>query len=303
MLGGQAVILCDAGAYPIARWGAERARAIGVPVRTFPHHDAGALEQRSARLARRPATTDRGHRRLLPALRRAGADPAPMPSWRGAAAASSCSTTPRRSASWARRPTSRTLRHRRRRIAALASALTGRTSSSCSSLAKGFGVPVAVLAGERALIERFRARERDPRPLQPAVGRRRSRRAMRAPRQPLARRVAAPPAAAPRHPPESGVIGAGLRPSGQLPFPVQTFLSANRRVAQLYEQLLSAGIHGLLTTTCKALTAGLTLVVTARHGLSEIERAARVIARAAAGCLDRNTGDAGIGHTMCRTRI
>ena len=36
-------IYVDAGAYPIARWGAERAAARNVPVRSFPHHDAEAL--------------------------------------------------------------------------------------------------------------------------------------------------------------------------------------------------------------------------------------------------------------------
>lgn len=43
-LAGQRVaIYVDAGAYPIARWGVERAAARGVPVRTFSHHNAEAL--------------------------------------------------------------------------------------------------------------------------------------------------------------------------------------------------------------------------------------------------------------------
>jgi 8-amino-7-oxononanoate synthase len=37
-------IYIDAGAYPIARWGAERASARGVPVAEFPEHDPDALE-------------------------------------------------------------------------------------------------------------------------------------------------------------------------------------------------------------------------------------------------------------------
>ncbi len=101
-------------------------------------------------------------------------------------------------------------------------------------------------------------------------------------------------------------MGAGLRPSGQLPFPMQTFVSANRRAALLHEQLLRAGIVGLLTTTCRALTAGLTLLVTARHGLAEIERAGRAIAQAAratASCLDGDIEYAQIRHAVCRTRI
>jgi 8-amino-7-oxononanoate synthase len=38
-------IYVDAGTYPIARWGVERAAARGVPLRTFPHHDANALQR------------------------------------------------------------------------------------------------------------------------------------------------------------------------------------------------------------------------------------------------------------------
>lgn len=38
-------VYMDNGTYPIARWGAERAAAAGVPVRNFPHHDASALRQ------------------------------------------------------------------------------------------------------------------------------------------------------------------------------------------------------------------------------------------------------------------
>ncbi len=41
--GRRAAIYLDAGVYPIARWGAERAAARGVPAREFPHHDAHGL--------------------------------------------------------------------------------------------------------------------------------------------------------------------------------------------------------------------------------------------------------------------
>ncbi len=39
----------DSGAYPIARWGAERAAARGVWLRTFPHYDPAAAEALIAR--------------------------------------------------------------------------------------------------------------------------------------------------------------------------------------------------------------------------------------------------------------
>jgi 8-amino-7-oxononanoate synthase len=38
-----AVLYLEAGSYPIAGWGVERAAGKGAPVRTFPHHDAVAL--------------------------------------------------------------------------------------------------------------------------------------------------------------------------------------------------------------------------------------------------------------------
>ena len=38
-------IYVDAGTYLIARWGAERAQCAGAAVRTFRHHDPGALRR------------------------------------------------------------------------------------------------------------------------------------------------------------------------------------------------------------------------------------------------------------------
>src|SRR5262245_38188986 len=42
----RSVIYMDADLYPIARWGIERAAARGVPVREIPHHDDEALRRR-----------------------------------------------------------------------------------------------------------------------------------------------------------------------------------------------------------------------------------------------------------------
>ena len=47
------VILVDRGAYPISRWGIERARLQGAQVETFPHHDANALDMASKRHSER----------------------------------------------------------------------------------------------------------------------------------------------------------------------------------------------------------------------------------------------------------
>jgi 8-amino-7-oxononanoate synthase len=54
-------IWMDEATYPIARWGADRAAAAGVPVRRFPHHDAAALRrQLNAEPARRPVIVTDG---------------------------------------------------------------------------------------------------------------------------------------------------------------------------------------------------------------------------------------------------
>lgn len=50
--GDTVAIYCDAGAYPIARWGIENAAARGVAVHYFSHHDVDALRRRLDRHAR-----------------------------------------------------------------------------------------------------------------------------------------------------------------------------------------------------------------------------------------------------------
>jgi 8-amino-7-oxononanoate synthase len=146
----------DAGAYPIAGWGVERAVARGAPVRRFPHQNAAALGRL---LGSRPAgrvpvvVTDgvcpgcgsvapvRCYLRVLGPLGGllvvddtqglgvlgAGADPR-LPYGRGGGGIL--------------------------RVAGLSSPQV----LVVSSLAKAFGVPVAVVAGARPFVERYTAR-------------------------------------------------------------------------------------------------------------------------------------------------
>ena len=44
-LSGGVSIFLDAGSYPVARWGVERARAAGTPMRAFRQHSPDALRQ------------------------------------------------------------------------------------------------------------------------------------------------------------------------------------------------------------------------------------------------------------------
>lgn len=53
---GELAIYMDAGSYPIARWGAERVAARGVPVQDFPHHDPDGLRRALLRSANRNRT-------------------------------------------------------------------------------------------------------------------------------------------------------------------------------------------------------------------------------------------------------
>ena len=280
------VILRDAGAYPIVRWGTERAQAMGTQVRSFPHHDAASLERMAADAARQglsPIVVADGY---CPGCGR----PAPVA----------------RYADIAERSGGRLVLDDTQALGVLgekpdAAQPYGRGGGGSlrwhqsfgshivtgSSLAKGFGVPVAVLAGDRTLVERFK-RESETRlhcsPPSVAVIRA-ARRALAANRSHgealrlrllhLVSRLRA------------RLIDAGLTSASQLPFPVQTFESASPHAATLHEQLLRAGVVGLLTMGCRTLTAGLTLLVTARHSVAEIERAARAIAYAARAAVAR----------------
>jgi 8-amino-7-oxononanoate synthase len=147
-------IYVDGGTYPIARYGVERAAAKGVPTSTFPAHDPAALAsllQRDRTTGRRPVVVADGlctaTGRTVPladylklvrerngylvvddtqALGILGANPAPdAPYGRGGAG------TPAR------------------RAVRVPELIIG------SSLAKGFGAPLAVLAGSAEVIAKF----------------------------------------------------------------------------------------------------------------------------------------------------
>lgn len=150
----RSIIYMDAGLYPIARWGIERAAARGVPVREIPHHDPRALWRllqesprrrpvmvtdgfcprcgRSAPLAAYLEAVERAGGRLViddtQALGVLGRDPgrrAPYGHGGGGSLA------------W--------------------NHLASPDVIVTASLAKGLGVPVAMLAGSEAAVSRFEA--------------------------------------------------------------------------------------------------------------------------------------------------
>jgi 8-amino-7-oxononanoate synthase len=150
-------ILLDAGVYPIARWGAERAAARGVQVQTIPHHNLEMLTQLASKAARRglrPVMLADGYcpgcGKAIPLLEFVEA----LRSFGGTMvlddtqALSIFGSSPGPGAPygvggggimpWTN--------------------VSGPDLLAVSSLAKGFGAPVAVIAGSKLAIERFEAK-------------------------------------------------------------------------------------------------------------------------------------------------
>jgi 8-amino-7-oxononanoate synthase len=299
---GNAIILRDAGAYPIARWGTERVRSMGVPVRTFRHHDAVSLELLASHAARqnlRPivlsdgycprcnavapikayaAIAQRGGGQLViddtQALGILGEAPAVGRPYGAGGGGSLC---------W--------------------SDTFGRHVVVGSSLAKAFGAPLAVLAGDRELIDRFRRDSEtrvhcSPPPVAVLRAARRALEVNRSHGEALRRRLVHLVVRL-----RERLVQAGLTPAGELPFPVQTFGSRHQPAARLHERLRSAGVIGLQTSTCESSAAGLTFLVTARHRLADIEqvgRAVAAIARTTAGVGDGNPETAEPRQLACQ---
>ena len=272
--------------YPIARWGVERAAALGTPVHAFAHHDAAALARIVDRLARaklRPIIVADGY---CPSC---GA-PAPIRAY----------------AEMARRAGGYLVLDDTQALGILGESPTRANPYGTggggslrwhgvfgphiivgSSLAKGFGAPLAALSGSRALIDRFRERsETRLHSSPPSVAAiHAAQRALRLNRRhgetlrrrllDLVRRL--------RH----RLIAAGLTPVARLPFPVQSFRAERSPpVAHVLRWLLRHGVRALLTKGCRAVAARLTFLVTARHGLADIDvagQAAASTARSIAG--------------------
>lgn len=271
----------DAGAYPVLRWGAERAAAHGAPVHPFRHHDAGALGRllrRDAGDPRRPVVVADGwcprcgeaaplaaylaaarrHRgRLLiddtQALGILGRQPTPAMPYGQGGGGTLC---------WL--------------------GLRGPDVAILASLAKGFGVPVAVLAGSRAFVRRFEERGET-------------------------RVHSSPPSAAVIHAAAHALAcnatqGAALRARllrrvqqfrrllaalglaarGWF-FPMQVLTAPHGLHApRLYAALLDAGIRPVLLRDRAGSGAALAFVLTARHTDADLRRTAHALRRLSA---------------------
>ncbi len=271
----QVVILVDADTYPIARWGVERAAARGVPVRTFPHHDADALRRmlRQCSGRRRPVVVSDG---MCTACGCAAPIAAYLEHVRDVGgllviddtqALGILGIAPSHTApyGWGG---GGTLRY---------SNLDGSDVVVISSLAKAFGAPLAALSGQRAMIDRFLAQSETRVHCSPP-----STAAIRAAARALhlnahigdsLRRLLAKNV----HYFQRRLAETGLTTAGGL-FPVQTLVEISGATAiRLYERLLAAGIRGILRRGCNGGGPQLSLIITARHRPDQMDRAVEAL--------------------------
>lgn len=268
-------IYMDAGTYAIARWGVERAAARGVPVRRFPHHDAAALRRMIEEdgPARRPIVVADG---FCP----------------------TCSAAV---------PAAEYLRCVDQRGGYLvfddtqALGVLGEQDSSPygrggggsmrwqgiasphvivgSSLAKGFGTPMALLAGSASIIRRFEEHSETRIHCSPpslaalhaaehalAVNRAHGDRL----RQRLAQLVRQF---------RAGLRALGLGAEGRL-FPVQVLRAADVAAETLHERLLRLGIRTIVIRRCRDIGTRVAFLISAMHRSSDIDQAIDAIGRA-----------------------
>lgn len=145
----------DSGAYAIARWAVESVAGRGVPVRTFRSHDAGALGTSLALSPTKPMPLV-----LVDGVNPLSGEPAPLPDY---------ISLVRRDAGWLILDDTQALgifgeRPGPARPFGLGGAgvpawfgLSDPRLIRVASLAKGFGVPLALIGASRPIIERFKA--------------------------------------------------------------------------------------------------------------------------------------------------
>jgi len=275
LAGRQITIYLDAGTYPIARWGVERAAARGIPVHSFPHKDAGALRRllRQGAGNHRPVVVADGLctacgcvvpvADYLDSVRRAGgllvvddtqalgllghSPGLELPYGRGGGGS---------------------LRYQN---------ISGPDVMVISSLAKGFGAPLAALSGSGEMVRPFEARSETRVHCSPpsvaTIHAAEHALALNAERgdslrMQLVQRV---------HLFRRRLVDVGLAADGGL-FPVQTLKSLpNLDARRMHRQLLNLGVRTVLRHSHNE--ARISFIITARHQPDEIDHAVSVLAR------------------------
>jgi 8-amino-7-oxononanoate synthase len=270
----------DAGVYAVGRWGVERAAALGAAVRTTPHFDAGALEVSLARRAGGPPPVV-----ITDGFCTDCARPAPLPAYAGAARRRGgllvvddtqmigvMGAFPSPARPFGEGGGGSLRYHGVPRTPGVLLA---------SSLAKGFGVPLAVLAGEHTAIAAFeqesetRVYTSPPstaliRAAERALAENRSR------GEDLRRRLAGNVVHF------RGLLRRfGLAAAGRA-FPVQTIAGiAGAAARAVHARLLELGVRAVLTRGACSAGPRVVFVITALHLRSMIARAASALRQAA----------------------
>ena len=273
-------LFLDAGAYPIAKWGVERAAARGTPVRTVPRHDPRALAALLASGAGGrglpvfiadgycPACGRRAPvREFLECLKPYGG----LLVLDDTQAFGILGESPRAAAPYGSGGGGSLRFHGAPDAGVLI----------VSSMAKGFGVPVAVLAGGERMISQFEERSATRVHCSPpsvAVIRaaahalavnRRCGDALRLRLAGLVSRF------------RRGLARAALAASGGL-FPIQTLRTPpDFDVIGFHERLRAANINAVLHRDRRGAGSRISFIVTARHTAGAIDRALQVVGRLA----------------------
>lgn len=277
----RSALLLDAGAYPILHWAAESAATTGAQMSRFAHHDANALAllaDRTANAGLRPIIACDG---FCTGCNRA----APLAEYMRIAAATEGTLViddTQALGVLGRAPSQRcpygyggggSLRWH---------GLNGDHMVVGASLAKGFGAPLAALAGSKDLIAHFlhdsRTRQHCSPPSVTAVlatraaleGNAHQGETWRARLLYLVQRL------------RTALVRVGLDAVGTLPFPAQSFVPRHARGAttmpRLAQRLRQAGVYALLTRGCYGSSPRLSFFVTARHRAAHIDHAAALLA-------------------------
>jgi 8-amino-7-oxononanoate synthase len=270
------IIYMDAGIYPIAQWGIERAVARGVPVRPFPHHDAEALRWRlrhdAPRRARPLVVTDS----FCPGCGK----PAPLAAYLESArtyGGQLILDDTQALGIFGHAPGPQAPYGEGGGGALRRSNISGPDILVGSSLAKGFGVPVAVLAGSEVMMHRFM-------------------------RQSETRTHSSPPSMAVIHAAENALAvnqecgdtlrlrlaqrvrhfrehltDTGFLVTGGL-FPVQTLTPLPAlHAGVLHERILRLGVRTVLRRSHNGNGPRISFLLTVRHRLQDIDRAVEAL--------------------------
>jgi 8-amino-7-oxononanoate synthase len=270
-------ILIDRGTYPIARWGAERLVAKGVPIQAFRHKDPDHL----ARCVQRWRHTHRLPLVIADGLCPACGQPAPLHDFLAIV---------EQDGGWLVVDDTQALgilghSPDELRPFGLGGGGTPRWHGvsnprllTVSSLAKGFGTPIATLSGSRAVLNRFerasQIRIHCSPPSAAVIAAAARALAVNAQlgevlRQRLLRNIRKL---------RTGLQGLGLQLGGGW-FPVQTLLpAAGIDFTRLHQRLRAEGIDTLLHSPRSSASARLGFALTARHRPDEIELAVEAVA-------------------------